>query len=127
MPEPREPTPVEQIASLLNIPEGMLAEQDGLVGPPPETSYEPVASRRHLGGDSHIYHFDNGYMASVIRNKTSYGHDAGLWELAVMDKTRMVYDTPITDDVLGWLDDAAVQDLLVRIEALPPRTQTTGR
>ncbi len=63
--------------------------------------------------------FDNGYGASVIRTKYSYGGAAGLYELAVLDKDgNICYNTPITDDVLGWLKEDDVTEALQRIEVL---------
>lgn len=47
--------------------------------------YEYTAELRELhGGPQAIFHFDNGYGASVIQNGMSYGADSGLWELAVL-------------------------------------------
>jgi len=71
-----------------------------------------------------LYKFTNGFGASVIRHGNSYGHEDGKWELAVTettknDKFRITYDTPITDDVIGYLDDGDVEMLLDQIEALP--------
>lgn len=38
-----------------------------------------------------------------------------------MHNGRIVYDTPVTNDVIGWLDDAGVEAVLEQIKALPPR------
>ena len=63
--------------------------------------------------------FDNGYSASVIRTKGSYGGEAGLYELAVLDQEgEICYNTPITSDTLGWLKEDDVTEALQRIEAL---------
>jgi len=44
----------------------------------------------------------------------------GLWELAVIGKDgSLCYDTPITDDVLGYLTEEEVNNTLVLIEQLP--------
>jgi hypothetical protein len=75
-------------------------------------------------GSRYRFRFGNGYQASVVRGRWTYGGPAGLWELAVMDrKGRICYDTPITDDVVGWLEVRQVVDLLRRIEVLPPRDE----
>lgn len=66
------------------------------------------------------YMFDNGYGASVIRNDFSYGGGDGLFEVAVINSSReIVYDTPITDDVLGYLTEDEVVEVLKDIKALP--------
>jgi hypothetical protein len=63
--------------------------------------------------------FDNGYSASVIRTKGSYGGKDGLYELAVLDQEgEICYNTPITSDTLGWLKEDDVTAALQRIEAL---------
>lgn len=81
------------------------------------------------GGVQRLYKFDNGYGASVIRHNGSYGSDKGLWELAVVHFNDPIhfdgvgyllcYDTPITDDVIGYLNDDEVKELLFRINDLP--------
>lgn len=91
----------------------------------------PTIERAHPttpGGTQRLYYFGNGYGASVVRSQYTYGGPAGLWELAVLevydtDKNSwsLTYDTPITDDVLGYLSGDAVDEFLEQIEALPPR------
>lgn len=71
-----------------------------------------------------IYKFDNGYGASVVSHFGSYGGKDGLFEVAVLKngkkggKQYLCYDTPITSDVVGWLDFAGVADILNKIKAL---------
>ena len=66
-----------------------------------------------------IYKFDNGYGASVVCNFGTYGAKAGLFEVAVLDSNgEIAYNTPITNDVIGWLDFADVADILNKIKAL---------
>jgi hypothetical protein len=66
-----------------------------------------------------MYKFDNGYSASVVRGPGTYGFEDGLWELAVIKDGDICYDTPITDDVLGYLSDDEVLSVLEKIENLP--------
>jgi hypothetical protein len=66
-----------------------------------------------------IYKFDNGYGASVVCNFGSYGAKDGLFEVAVLESNGYIaYNTPITGDVIGWLDFADVADILNKIKAL---------
>ncbi len=65
--------------------------------------------------------FPNGYTASVIRSTYSYGGADGLYEVAILHGDDLVYDTPVTDDVLGSLTEAEVADTLAAIAALPER------
>jgi hypothetical protein len=62
--------------------------------------------------------FDNGYGASVVQSEFTYGGKSGFYELAVTKGGRLCYDTPITDNVCGFLTEAEVTGLLVRIEGL---------
>lgn len=71
-------------------------------------------------GYQQVYKFPNGYGASVIRHTFSYGGDLGLKEIAVLNKDgNITYDTPITDDVVGFLSDEDVESYLIRISELP--------
>lgn len=66
-------------------------------------------------------YFPNGYGASVIKTGFSYGGGEGHYELAVLHDGKLVYDTPVTDDVIGWLSPDGVTAKLAEIEALPPK------
>lgn len=82
-----------------------------------------LKERELLNGEQKIYKFKNGYGASVIKNSMSYGNEVGLWELAVVtfdndNNFKLCYDTEITDDVIGYLTESQVDDLLERIESL---------
>lgn len=74
---------------------------------------------------SYLFRFENGYGASVIKGRGTYGFDQDLWELAVIkfavdcDDYILDYDTPITDDVVGYQNDGEVLELLERIKNLP--------
>jgi len=75
---------------------------------------------RHASNTQWRFDFPNGYGASVISGPCTYGGEVGLWELAVMDASgRLCYDTPITNDVIGWLTEQDVARTLTSIAALP--------
>jgi hypothetical protein len=81
-----------------------------------------------------VYRFPNGYGADIARAKSPIPFlgreyltytDKDTWELAVIrfnseDNTDyvLVYNTPITDDVLGYLPDNEVNEILSQIEKL---------
>lgn len=83
-----------------------------------------VVDRELNGGTQVVHRFENNFGASVVRHNFSYGGDEGLFELAVLEfpneteEYHLTYDTEITDDVLGYLDEEGVQDLLTKIEQL---------
>ena len=73
----------------------------------------------HLGGVQAVITFDNGYGASVVKTPYSYGGDKGLYELAVLGTDgHLTYDTPITNDVIGYLRDIDVTDVMEKIQQL---------
>jgi hypothetical protein len=64
--------------------------------------------------------FDNGYGASVVRSQYSDGGEKGLYEIAVLDiDGQKCNTTPVTDDVIGYLRDIDVTDVMVKIQQLP--------
>lgn len=66
--------------------------------------------------------FANGYTASIIQGPYSYGGEQGLYEIAVLHGDELIYDTPITDNVLGRLHSEEVPEICMAIAALPDRT-----
>lgn len=78
-----------------------------------------------VDGVQYLFRFENNYGASIIKHSGSYGHNDDLWELGVVkfygdDKYdwNLNYETPITDDVIGWQTDEQIRDLLKRIKEL---------
>lgn len=62
--------------------------------------------------------FDNGYGASIVLTPYTYGGDKDLYELAVIHNDSITYDTPITNDVIGWLREQDVTEVLIKIQQL---------
>jgi hypothetical protein len=63
--------------------------------------------------------FDNGYGASIVKTPYTYGGDSGKYELAVLDNDgNLTYDTPVTDDVIGYLSPTQVTDVMKQIQKL---------
>lgn len=71
-----------------------------------------------MNGTQWIFKFDNGYGASAITGSIAYCNDEQPYELAVLHNDELCYDTPITDDVIGYLTSDEVFDLLDKIEQL---------
>lgn len=70
-----------------------------------------------------VYRFTNGYGASLVQRPGSYGYDQGLFELAVLKfddsgNYNLDYDTPITNDVILWLDNDQIDKILGAISRL---------
>ncbi len=85
-------------------------------------TFEDLEFKDHpngMGGVQAIIKFDNGFGASIVKTPYSYGGSKGLYELAVFGKDGdITYDTPITNDVLGYLSEAAVTQTLSKIQSL---------
>ena len=77
-----------------------------------------------LGENQLIYHFENNYGASIICHCGSLGAEKGLCELAVIKFTKdkdgfsLTYDTPIANDVIGYLNVKEAIKLLKHIKKL---------
>lgn len=64
--------------------------------------------------------FDNGYGISVITGESAYGSGKVPYEAAVLlTNGDLSYDTPVTDDVMGYLTAGGVSDKMKQIQELP--------
>lgn len=81
--------------------------------------YDVGVPRELSGGVQFCPQFPNGYGASIIRHRYSYGSRDGLWEVAVTRDGQLDSSTTVTDDVLGYLTESDVADVLLLIEHLP--------
>jgi hypothetical protein len=74
---------------------------------------------QYMNGVAARIMFENGFGASVVCHSFSYGGDAGLYELAVLDTDgEITYETDITDDVIGHLTPEQVTETMAFIQAL---------
>ena len=70
-------------------------------------------------GQQCIVQFSNGFGASIVQGPHTYGGSNGLYELAVFGKNgEITYDTPITNDVLGYLSEQELEKILLDIKNL---------
>lgn len=78
-------------------------------------------------GESAFHFYDNHYGVSVVRGLYTHGGRQGLYELAVVymapgdEYSQLVYDTPVTNDVEGYLTPDDVTRLMEQVSQLPPR------
>lgn len=71
--------------------------------------------------NQHIYTFSNGYSASVL-TENSPSYPATLFELAVLDSDgQLDYSTPITGDVLRYINASELLFALNAVAALPAK------
>jgi len=85
-------------------------------------TFEDLEFKDHpngMGGVQAKIQFDNGFGASIVKTPFSYGGSKGLYELAVFGKDgNIAYDTPVTNDVLGYLSEVKVTEILSKIQSL---------
>lgn len=72
-----------------------------------------VKTNELLGGGQITFNFPNGYGASLVHHKGSYGR-----EIAVLKNSELYYDTNITSDVLGHLEEHEIIEMLYKIKDL---------
>jgi hypothetical protein len=105
-------------------------------------TFKDIKFKPHTTGEGLMgkIFFHNGYGISVVRFKMpsmpstalifrsegtygSYTSNETEWEIAVLkgDKkdAEITYDTPITDDVIGYLTETEVTDIMKQIQELP--------
>jgi len=66
-----------------------------------------------------VFRFDNNYGLSVVSHSFSYGNKQEKFEIAIIkfnseddDDWNITYDTPITDDVLGYQSKGDALDVI---------------
>lgn len=80
----------------------------------PEQLMEYVTVKEKIyDGERVVLKFENNYGASIINHEYSYG-----LELAVLYHNHICYYTEITDDVIPYLDQTKLEDILYRIKNL---------
>ena len=63
--------------------------------------------------------FENGFGVSVVSHTYSYGGKDGLFEVAVLDEDgNLTYNTPVTNDVVGYLNPDEVTEIMEEVQNL---------
>jgi len=84
-----------------------------------DLEFEQIDEAPYMVGKKVRVQFDNGYGVSVVSHTFSYGGKDGLYELAVLDKNGdLTYETPITNDVLGYLEPEEVTEIMTKVQSL---------
>lgn len=84
-----------------------------------DLEFEQIDEAPFMVGKKVRVQFDNGYGVSVVSHTFSYGGKDGLYELAVLDKNGdLTYKTPITNDVLGYLEPEQVTEIMAKVQSL---------
>ena len=84
-----------------------------------DLEFEQINDAPFMVGKKARMHFDNGYGVSDVSHSYSYGGKIGLFEIAVLDKDgNLTYDTPVTNDVIGYLTEEDVTDVMKQVQEL---------
>lgn len=75
-------------------------------------------SHPYMRGIHARHTFPNGYGISVVRTTASLGGRDGLYEVAVLKNNSICYDTPITNDILGYQTEEDINNIINKIEVL---------
>jgi len=84
-----------------------------------DLEFKKIENDPHKNGVKSQMVFENGYGVSVVSHTYSYGGKDGLFEIAVLDKDgNITYDTPVTNDVIGYLEPEGVDDIMEQVQVL---------
>ena len=84
-----------------------------------DLEFEQLNDAPYMVGKKSRMHFDNGFGVSVVSHTHSYGGRSGLYEVAVLDKDGLLtYETPVTSDVIGYLSEEGVTDVMKQVQEL---------
>ena len=84
-----------------------------------DLEFEQLNDAPYMVGKKSRMHFDNGFGVSVVSHTHSYGGRSGLYEVAVLDKDGLLtYETPVTSDVIGYLTEEGVTDVMKQVQEL---------
>lgn len=88
----------------------------------PWTQLRGIADNKYFGKYSEakqaIMNFPNGYGISVVFGEMFYSNGIDSYEVAVMKDGILCYDTPITDDVIGYVSKEGVTRIMKQIQEL---------
>ena len=84
-----------------------------------DLKFERIDDAPYMVGKKSRLHFDNGYGVSVVSHTYSYGGKDGLYEVAVLDSNdELTYQTPVTNDVIGYLKPEEVSEVMEQVQKL---------
>ena len=84
-----------------------------------DLEFDQLNDAPYMVGKKSRMHFENGYGVSVVSHSYSYGGRDGLYEVAVLDSNdELTYDTPVTNDVIGYLTEEDVSNVMKQVQEL---------
>ena len=84
-----------------------------------DLEFDKISDEPYMSGVRSRMMFENGYGVSVVSHTYSYGGKDGLYEIAVLDSNdEITYDTPVTNDVIGYLNEEEVTEIMKHVQEL---------
>ena len=84
-----------------------------------DLEFDKISDEPFMSGVRSRIMFENGFGVSVVSHTYSYGGKAGLFEVAVLNKDGdLTYDTPVTNDVVGYLNPDEVTEIMEQVQNL---------
>lgn len=65
-----------------------------------------------------VMRFDNGYGISVVKGNMFYSNGIDTYEVGILKEGVLCYDTPITNDVIGYVNADEVSNIMKQIQEL---------
>lgn len=65
-----------------------------------------------------IEKFNNGYEVSVLFGNAFYSNGIDTYELAILKDGNLCYSTDITNDVVGYIKEEEVSDIMIKVQSL---------
>lgn len=83
-----------------------------------KTFKDLVFEPHSIGKGQHaVLEFDNGYGVSVLLGDLFYSNGVDTYEVAVLANDYICYDTPITDDVVGYITEDEVTEIMEKLQS----------
>ncbi len=84
-----------------------------------DLEFDKISDEPFMSGVRSRIMFENGFGVSVVSHTYSYGGKDGLFEVAVLDEDGdLTYNTPVTNDVVGYLNPDEVTDIMEQVQNL---------
>jgi hypothetical protein len=102
---------------------GKIKTFEDLVFKPHSVSKEacnlPASIRKEWVEAKHaVMRFDNGYGISVVKGNMFYSNGIDTYEVGILKEGVLCYDTPITDDVIAYVNADEVSNIMKQIQEL---------
>jgi len=80
--------------------------------------FEPWIASLHANNKRASIEFENGFGVSVLFGYSFYSNGIDTYELAVLFDGDICYSTEITDDVLGWITENQITEVMEKLQNL---------